>query len=231
MGKDVIIACDFPGQSELFDFLSKLNKQKPYLKIGLEMFCKYGPELVKRLKGEGYGIFLDLKLHDIPNTVRGAAKSVAALGVDMLNVHAAGGKEMMRSALEGLREGGSSKTLLIAVTQLTSTNRAVMNEEILIPGTVENAVASYAKNAEASGLNGVVCSPLEIGKIKSICGSDFITVTPGIRYPNTDSQDQKRVSSPGDAKEMGGDYIVVGRPITQSDDPNSSYERFKNDFV
>ncbi|MFV0413544.1 MAG: orotidine-5'-phosphate decarboxylase [Oscillospiraceae bacterium] len=230
--KDVIIACDFATKQDTLAFLGQFTGQKPFVKIGMELFYGEGPDIVREIKARGHKIFLDLKLHDIPNTVHKAMKNLAGLGVDMTNLHAGGGTAMMRAALEGFGEGAAgSRALLIAVTQLTSTSREVMNGELLVPGEVEAVVAAYAANAKAAGLDGVVCSPLEAGVVKARCGSEFLTVTPGIRYPEGEKGDQSRVTTPADAAKIGSDYIVVGRPITAAANPVQAYLRCLQDFA
>lgn len=230
--KDVIIACDFATKQDTLAFLGQFTGQKPFVKIGMELFYGEGPDIVREIKGRGHKIFLDLKLHDIPNTVHKAMKNLAKLGVDMTNLHAGGGTAMMRAALEGLGEGAAgSRALLVAVTQLTSTSREVMNQELLVPGEVEAVVAAYAAGAKAAGLDGVVCSPLEAGVVKTRCGSEFLTVTPGIRYPEGEKGDQSRVTTPADAAKIGSDYIVVGRPITAAANPVQAYLRCLQDFA
>jgi len=231
MGKDVIIACDFAGRSETLDFLSLFGEDKPFVKIGMELFYAEGPQIVRDVKARGHRLFLDLKLHDIPNTVMKAMRVLSGLDVDMCNVHAAGTSAMMRAALEGLTGPGGRGSLLIAVTQLTSTSEAQMNGELLIPGTMENTVMSYARNAAASGLDGVVCSPLEAGRVHAACGDAFLTVTPGIRFAGGDRGDQARVTTPAMARELGSDYIVVGRPITAAADPLAAYRRCVSEFL
>ncbi len=229
--RDVIIALDFPTQAETLAFLARFGAEKPYVKIGMELFYGEGPDLVRRVKDMGHPVFLDLKLHDIPNTVMRAARNLARLGVDMLNVHAAGTRAMMAAAREGLTAGGGADMKLIAVTQLTSTGEAAMRDELLIPLPINNVVAKYAANAKAAGLSGVVCSPLEAGLVKETCGAGFLTVTPGIRYPEGDVGDQSRVTTPARAREIGADYIVVGRPITAAADPVAAYQRVVSDFI
>ena len=228
--KDVIIACDFSTKQETLDFLSKFQDEKPFVKIGMELFYASGPSIVHEIKNRGHKIFLDLKLHDIPNTVYKAMKNVAALGVDMTNVHASGTIEMMMAAQKAIDEVNPS-TKLIAVTQLTSTNEQTMQKELLINHTILDTVKHYALNAKAAGLSGVVCSPLEAASIKQVCGKEFLTVTPGIRFADNESDDQKRITTPSKAKEIGSDYIVVGRPITASDDPVSAYRRCVKEFM
>lgn len=228
MGKDVIIACDFSSREETVDFLRKFEGKDPFVKIGMELFYAEGPAIVREIKALGCRIFLDLKLHDIPNTVRKAMRNLADLGVDMCNVHAAGGSAMMEAAREGLGEGGP---ILLAVTQLTSTSEEMMHSELMIDYPLNEVVASYASNARSSGLDGVVCSPLESGDVHSTCGEEFLTVTPGVRLAGDDAGDQSRVTTPAKAARLGSDYIVVGRSITQADDPVAAYERCVKDFV
>ena len=231
MGKDVIVACDFPDREELLAFLDRLEGRRPYLKIGMELFYALGPGIVGELKGRGCRVFLDLKLHDIPNTVKRAMAVLAGLGADMVNVHAAGTRAMMEAALEGLSQAGGPRPLLLAVTQLTSTDQTALERELLIPAPMERVVASYARNAAESGLDGVVCSPLEAAGVHAACGPGFLTVTPGIRFPEGEAGDQKRVMSPARAREAGSDYIVVGRPITRAADPAAAYDRCLREFV
>lgn len=233
MAKEVIIALDFPGKKETLDFLDKFDERKPFVKIGMELFYAEGPDIVRDIKKRGHRIFLDLKLHDIPNTVKRAMKVLAGLGVDMTNVHVAGTKMMMQWALEGLNAGTDSKNvpMLIGVTQLTSTDQKRMNEEILIPGDINDVVVNYALTAKNAGLAGVVCSPLEAGAIKQTCGEDFVTVTPGIRFGGAMICDQSRITTPAKAAKIGSDYIVMGRPITQAQDPVSAYDRAMNEFL
>ncbi len=226
MGKDVIIACDFAGKEQTLAFLDKLGSKRPFVKIGMELYYAEGPDIVKTLKQRGHRIFLDLKLHDIPNTVKKSMAVLKNLGVDMVNVHAAGAKAMM----EGAREGLGHDALLIAVTQLTSTSQTVMENEILINRPLEQVVMDYAKLAKDAGLDGVVCSPNEAGAVHNHCGDSFLTVTPGIRFPGGDVGDQVRVTSPAQAKLLGSDYIVVGRPITAATEPVEAYERCINEF-
>lgn len=231
MNKDVIIACDFPTGKETLAFLDTFSGKKPYVKIGMELFYGEGPDIVRQIKERGHQIFLDLKLHDIPNTVQRAMRNLARLGVDMTNLHASGGSLMMKAALEGLEEGAPGKRpLLIAVTQLTSTSQQTMNNDLLIPGSVDSVVASYALTTKNSGLDGVVCSPLEAGLVKEHCGSGFLTITPGIRYPSSQSDDQSRVTTPTAAR-TSSDYIVVGRPITAAPDPVAAYEKVVSEFL
>ena len=232
---DVVIALDFKDREETFAFLDKFTEEKPFVKIGMELFYGEGPDIVREIKERGHNIFLDLKLHDIPMTVKKAMKNLALLGVDMTNVHAAGTIEMMKYALEGLEEGareaGRKRALLIAVTQLTSTSEERMQKELLIGASINDAIVKYAENTKAAGLDGVVCSPLEAKMVKDACGKDFLTVTPGIRYPGAEVQDQVRVTSPSDAKAIGTDYIVVGRPITKAEDPVAAYRKVCADFL
>ncbi|NWO20333.1 orotidine-5'-phosphate decarboxylase [Oribacterium sp. oral taxon 102] len=233
MGKDVIIALDFPGVKECFAFLDAFRgeERKPFVKIGMELFYAEGPEVVREIKRRGHPIFLDLKLHDIPNTVRGGMRSLRDLGVDMTNVHAAGTVEMMRAALEGLTREDGTRPLLIAVTQLTSTDQARMERELWIERPMEEVVLHYARNAKEAGLDGVVCSPLEAGRIHAELGESFCTVTPGIRFAGGETGDQARVTTPERAREIGSDYIVVGRPITRAEDPVAAYRRALAEFV
>ena len=231
MGKDVIIALDFKNAEETFSFLDKFTGRKPYVKIGMELFYAEGPQIVKEIKKRGHRIFLDLKLHDIPNTVKGGMRSLRDLGVDMTNLHAAGTIDMMKAALEGLTREDGTRPLLIAVTQLTSTSQERMEKEILIEKPIDEVVIKYARNAKEAGLDGVVCSPLEAGKIHESCGESFLTVTPGVRFADGDIGDQVRVTTPERAREIGSDYIVVGRPITKADDPVAAYERCMREFV
>ncbi len=231
MGKDVIVACDFSGKSEVMAFLDKFKGRKPYVKIGMELFYAEGPDIVREIKARGHKIFLDLKLHDIPNTVKKSMAVLSRLDVDMTNLHASGTKAMMEAALEGLTRPDGTRPLLIAVTQLTSTSEERMKADLLINEPIDKVVMHYAKNAADSGLDGVVCSPLEAEKVHSVCGKDFITVTPGVRFSDGDTGDQVRVMTPAQAKKIGSDYIVVGRPITAADDPVAAYERCINEFV
>ncbi len=232
---DVIIALDFKDRAETFAFLDKFTEEKPFVKIGMELFYGEGPDIVREIKERGHNIFLDLKLHDIPMTVKKSMKNLALLGVDMTNVHAAGTIEMMKYALEGLEEGareaGRERALLIAVTQLTSTSEERMQKELLIGASINDAIVKYAENTKAAGLDGVVCSPLEAKMVKDACGKGFLTVTPGIRYPGAEVQDQVRVTSPSDAKAIGTDYIVVGRPITKAENPVAAYRKVCADFL
>ena len=231
MGKDVIIACDFADRKEVFAFLDRFEDKKPFVKIGMELFYAEGPQIVRDIKARGHKIFLDLKLHDIPNTVKKAMKVLSFLDVDMCNVHAAGTSRMMKAAIEGLTRPDGSRPLLIAVTQLTSTDAEIMEKELLIKEPLEDVVAHYAKNAAESGLDGVVCSPLEAKKVHNACGSGFLTVTPGVRFADGEIADQKRVMTPAQAKAEGSDYIVVGRPVTQAADPVAAYMRCVEEFV
>ena len=231
MGKDVIIACDFATAEQTFAFLDRFGDKRPYVKIGMELFYATGPQMVQKLKERGHKVFLDLKLHDIPNTVKKSMSVLSGLGADMCNLHAAGTRAMMEAALEGLTRPDGTRPLLIAVTQLTSTSEQRMREELLIDHTVEETVLHYAKNAKAAGLDGVVCSPLEAGSVHENCGKDFITVTPGVRFAGGDVGDQVRIMTPAQAKEIGSDYIVVGRPITAAEDPLAAYNRCVEEFV
>ncbi len=231
MGRDVIVACDFSSKKEVIDFLSKFNEEKPYIKIGMELFYAEGPDIVREIKKMGHKIFLDLKLHDIPNTVKKSMNVLSNLDVDMCNLHAAGTKAMMEAALEGLTRPDGTRPLLIAVTQLTSTSEERMREDLLIDKPIDEVVMHYAKNAKDSGLDGIVCSPLEAGKVHELCGAGFITVTPGVRFADGEIGDQVRVTTPAKAKEIGSDYIVVGRPITAAEDPVAAYRRCVAEFV
>lgn len=231
MGKDVIVACDFSSKEQVMSFLDKFSGRKPFVKIGMELYYAEGPQIVREIKARGHKIFLDLKLHDIPNTVKKSMAVLSRLDVDMCNLHAAGTKAMMTAALEGLTREDGSRPMLIAVTQLTSTDQQRMEEDLLINQPIDKVVMHYAKNAADCGLDGVVCSPLEAGKVHEVCGSDFLTVTPGVRFAENDKGDQSRVMTPAQAKEIGSDYIVVGRPITAADDPVAAYERCVADFV
>ncbi len=231
MGKDVIIACDFASAAETFSFLSQFTEEKPYVKIGMELFYSQGPQIVRDIKARGHRIFLDLKLHDIPNTVQRSMKVLSQLDVDMCNLHAAGTAAMMEAALTGLTREDGTRPLLIAVTQLTSTDETRMREELLIDKPLEEVVMHYASNAKKAGLDGVVCSPLESSHVHEVCGKDFLTVTPGVRFADGDLGDQARVTTPAKAKELGSDYIVVGRPITQAENPVEAYRRCVREFV
>ena len=230
MGKDVIIACDFASKEQVFNFLDKFKGRKPFVKIGMELFYAEGPEIVKEIKKRGHKIFLDLKLHDIPNTVKKSMAVLSRLDVDMTNLHASGTINMMKGALEGLTREDGTRPILIAVTQLTSTDQESMEKDLLINEPIDKVVMHYAKNASLAGLDGVVCSPLEAEKVHSTCGKDFITVTPGVRFADGEIGDQKRVMTPEQAKLIGSDYIVVGRPITGAEDPVSAYERCVREF-
>lgn len=231
MGKDVIIALDFPSAESCYAFLDKFTDVKPFVKIGMELFYAEGPDIVRKIKDRGHKIFLDLKLHDIPNTVKGGMRSLRDLGVDMTNVHAAGTVDMMKAAVEGLTREDGTRPLLIAVTQLTSTSQERMTNEILIDRPIDEVVVQYAKNAAAAGLDGVVCSPLEAGKIHENLGSSFMTITPGIRFADDAKGDQVRVTTPAKAKEIGSDYIVVGRSVTAAADPVAAYKRAVEEFI
>ncbi len=231
MGKDVIIACDFDNAKDTLEFLDKFQDQKPYIKIGMELFFSETPEIVREIKRRGHKIFLDLKLHDIPNTVKKAMAALSKLDIDMVNVHCAGTTAMMKAALEGLIREDGTRPILIAVTQLTSTDQEAMERDLLIHGDIKDVVMHYAKTAENAGLDGVVCSPAEAEKVHEECGADFLTVTPGIRFADSAADDQKRVMTPQQAREIGADYIVVGRPITQAADPVAVYERCVREFV
>ena len=231
MGKDVIIACDFDSAEKTFEFLDKFTGRKPFVKIGMELYYAEGPSIVREIKKRGHKIFLDLKLHDIPTTVKKSMAVLSRLDVDMCNLHAAGTVRMMEAALEGLTREDGTRPLLIAVTQLTSTDAESMKNDLLIDYPLDEVVTHYAKNAAKAGLDGVVCSPLEAGKIHENCGAGFLTVTPGVRFADGDKGDQKRVTTPAEAKRIGSDYIVVGRPITQAADPVAAYERCVAEFV
>lgn len=231
MGKDVIIACDFSSAQATFDFLDKFTEEKPFVKIGMELYYAEGPSIVKEIKKRGHKIFLDLKLHDIPNTVKKAMAVLSKLDVDMTNLHAAGTIDMMKAALEGLTREDGTRPILIAVTQLTSTSEERMQKELLIHSSINDTIVKYANNAKEAGLDGVVCSPLEAGMVKESCGSGFMTVTPGVRFADGDVGDQVRVTTPQKAKEIGSDYIVVGRPITAAADPVAAYRGCVEEFV
>lgn len=234
MAKDVIIACDFPSKEATLEFLDKFGEERPFVKIGMELFYGAGPEIVRELRRRGHKIFLDLKLHDIPNTVKKAMRVLAAHDINMVNVHAAGTKEMMAAAVQGLAEGtpeGQERPLLLAVTQLTSTSPQALKEQLLIDTPMAETIAHYAANAMEAGLDGVVCSPLEAAVVKEKCGDSFMTITPGIRYPDAAGDDQSRVTTPARAREIGSDYIVVGRPITAAADPVAAYHRVCRDFL
>ena len=231
MAKDVIIACDFAGEAQTLEFLDRFKSRKPFVKIGMELFYAEGPAIVKEIKARGHKIFLDLKLHDIPNTVKKAMAVLSALDVDICNLHAAGTAAMMEAALEGLTRADGTRPLLIAVTQLTSTSEERMQKDLLIDHPLDEVVMHYAKNAKDAGLDGVVCSPLEAGKVKAVCGDAFLTVTPGVRFADGEVGDQVRVTTPAKARELGSDYIVVGRPITQAADPVQAYHRCIREFL
>lgn len=231
MAKDVIIALDFPGESEVLSFLDLFREEKPYVKIGMELYYALGPAAVREIKKRGHKIFLDLKLHDIPITVKSAMAVLSGLDVDMTNLHAGGGSKMMEAALEGLTRPDGTRPLLIAVTQLTSTSAEILEKDLLIKEPMEKVVAHYAKRAAECGLDGVVCSPLESPAVKTVCGSDFITVTPGVRFADGDAGDQVRVTTPERARQLGSDYIVVGRPVTRAEDPVSAYRRAVREFL
>ena len=228
--RDVIIACDFASAEETLGFLERFGEERPFLKIGMELYYAEGPQIVRTLKERGHGVFLDLKLHDIPNTVKKAMRVLSGLGADIVNLHAAGTKAMMEAALEGLTRPDGTRPKLIAVTQLTSTDQKSMEEELLIREPIDEVVLHYAGNAKAAGLDGVVCSPLEAGKVHKACGERFLTVTPGVRFAEGEAGDQKRVTTPAKAKELGSDYIVVGRPITQAADPAAAWRRCVEEF-
>ena len=230
MGKSVIIACDFKDKEETLNFLNKFEDEKLYLKIGMELFYSEGPEIVREIKKRGHKIFLDLKLHDIPNTVEKAMKSLANLDVDMTNVHASGTIKMMEAGLRGLTKEDGTRPLLIAVTQLTSTSQEVMEQDLLIKENIEDVVMHYAENSKKAGLDGVVCSPLEVQAVKRKCGKDFLTITPGIRFSTDSKDDQSRITTPAKAKELGSDYIVVGRTITKAENPQEVYRKCVEDF-
>lgn len=231
MGKDVIIACDFESAEKTYAFLDKFTERKPFVKIGMELFYAEGPEIVRQIKKRGHKIFLDLKLHDIPNTVKKSMAVLSNLDVDICNLHASGTIPMMEAALEGLTREDGTRPLLIAVTQLTSTDQETMERDLLIREKIDDVVIHYAKNAKAAGLDGVVCSPLEAGKVHENCGKSFLTVTPGVRFADSVKGDQKRVMTPAEAKKIGSDYIVVGRPITAAENPVEAYNRCVKEFV
>ena len=231
MGKDVIIACDFASAEDTFNFLDKFEGKKPFVKIGMELYYAEGPSIVREIKKRGHKIFLDLKLHDIPNTVKKAMNVLSRLDVDMTNLHAAGTGKMMEAAIEGLTRSDGTRPLLIAVTQLTSTDQATMENDLLIKEPIADVVMHYAECAKNAGLDGVVCSPLEAEAVHGRCGKDFVTVTPGVRFADGDKGDQKRVMTPEEAKRIGSDYIVVGRPITAAPDPVAAYERCCREFI
>ncbi len=231
MNRDVIIACDFSSRQATLDFLDRFTGRKPFVKIGMELFYAEGPSIVRDIKARGHRIFLDLKLHDIPNTVRKAMRVLSALDVDMVNVHAAGTVAMMQAAREGLTREDGTRPLLIAVTQLTSTSEETMQKELLIGAGIGETIVKYAANARAAGLDGVVCSPLEAGMVKEACGPDFLAVTPGIRFADAATDDQVRITTPARAREIGSDFIVVGRPVTAAADPVAAYGRCLNEFI
>ena len=231
MGRDVIIACDFPDRETTLSFLDQFTGRKPFVKIGMELFYGAGPDIVRTIKDRGHQIFLDLKLHDIPNTVKKAMSVLRDLGADIVNLHAAGTIGMMEAAREGLTRPDGTRPLLIAVTQLTSTDQQALENELLIERPMEQVVLHYAQNARKAGLDGVVCSPLEAARVHEACGADFLTVTPGVRFADGDRGDQKRVMTPAEAKKAGSDYIVVGRPITAAADPVAAYERCLREFI
>ena len=231
MGKDVIIACDFADKETALNFLDKFEGRKPFVKIGMELFYAEGPQIVREIKARGHKIFLDLKLHDIPNTVKKSMAVLSRLDVDMCNLHAAGTSRMMEAALEGLTRPDGTRPLLIAVTQLTSTDQEAMERDLLIKEPIDKVVMHYAETAKNAGLDGVVCSPLEARKVHEVCGEKFLTVTPGVRFADGDIGDQKRVMTPEQAKKIGSDSIVVGRPITAAPDPVAAYERCIKEFV
>ena len=231
MGKDVIVALDFASREQTLSFLDQFKEEKPFVKIGMELYYAEGPSIVREIKARGHKIFLDLKLHDIPNTVKKAMAVLSGLDVDMTNLHAAGTKAMMEAALEGLTRPDGTRPLLIAVTQLTSTSQERMEKDLLIKEPLDEVVMHYAQCAAEAGLAGVVCSPLEAGKVHQRCGDNFVTVTPGVRFAAKDAGDQVRITTPAQAKELGSDYIVVGRPITQAQDPVAAYRRCVAEFV
>ena len=231
MAKDVIIALDFSTKEEVFNFLDLFKEEKPFVKIGMELYYAEGPEIVKEIKRRGLKIFLDLKLHDIPTTVMKAMKVLSKLDVDMTNVHAGGTVAMMEAAIKGLTREDGTRPILIAVTQLTSTDQVALENDLLINQPIDKVVMHYAQNAKKAGLDGVVCSPLEAGKVHEICGDNFVTVTPGVRFADGDKGDQKRVMTPAEARKVGSDYIVVGRPITQAQDPVTAYRRCVKEFL
>ena len=231
MSRDVIIACDFKNREETLAFLDRFTEEKPYLKIGMELFYAEGPAIVRELKARGHKIFLDLKLHDIPNTVKSAMAVLSSLDIDMCNLHAGGTVAMMEAALEGLRRPDGTRPLLIAVTQLTSTSEERMREDLLTARPIEEVVTHYARNAKKAGLDGVVCSPLEASRVKEACGADFLTVTPGVRFADGEAGDQARIATPARAKTLGSDFIVVGRPITRAEDPVAAYRRCVQEFL
>lgn len=231
MGKDVIIALDYPNRESALRFLDRFSAEKPFVKIGMELYYATGPDMVREIKARGHRIFLDLKIHDIPNTAAGAVRSISRLGVDMINLHAAGGMAMMKAAADALKDVPGPAPRLIAVTILTSLNQDALEQELWLPRALTDTVLHYGQNAREAGLDGVVCSPLEAGSIHAHIGADFLTVTPGVRFESKDTGDQQRVTTPARARELGSDYIVVGRPITQAEDPVAAYKRCVNDFV
>ena len=231
MGKDVIVACDFDSKQKTLEFLDKFTGRKPFVKIGMELFYAEGPSIVREIKARGHKIFLDLKLHDIPNTVKKSMAVLSRLDVDMTNLHAGGTIRMMQAAIEGLTRPDGTRPILIAVTQLTSTDEESMRQDLWIEKPIDEVVMHYAENAKIAGLDGVVCSPLEAGKVHGVCGDKFLTVTPGVRFADGDVGDQKRVMTPAEAKKIGSDYIVVGRPITAAEDPVAAYQRCLNEFL
>ena len=231
MAKDVIVACDFAGAEETYKFLDRFTGRKPFVKIGMELYYAEGPDIVRGIKKRGHQIFLDLKLHDIPNTVKKAMAVLSRLDVDICNLHAAGTARMMEAALEGLTRPDGTRPKLIAVTQLTSTDQESMERDLMIHAPIDEVVMHYAQTAKKAGLDGVVCSPLEAGKVHALCGDDFLTVTPGIRFAGGDAGDQKRVTTPAMARALGSDYIVVGRPVTAAPDPAEAYERCAAEFL
>ena len=231
MSKDVIIACDFKSKNEVLNFLDLFTEEKPFIKIGMELYYAEGPDIVREIKKRGHKIFLDLKLNDIPNTVEKSMKVLSNLDVDICNLHASGGIKMMEAAMHGLTREDGSRPLLIAVTQLTSISEEIMQKELLINKPLDEVVMKYAENTKKAGLDGVVCSPLEARKVKDVCGEDFLTVTPGVRFSDGDVGDQVRVTTPAQAKEIGSDYIVVGRPITQAENPVEAYKRCVREFL
>ena len=231
MGKDVIVACDFPSADATLNFLDQFTGRKPFVKIGMELFYGAGPEIVREIKSRGHKIFLDLKLHDIPNTVKKAMAVLSALDVDICNLHAGGTVAMMEAALEGLTRPDGTRPLLIAVTQLTSTDQTALENDLWIKAPIDEVVIHYAQNAKKAGLDGVVCSPQEAGKVHAACGDEFLTVTPGVRFADSAADDQKRIMTPAQAKANGSDYIVVGRPITAAEDPVAAYERCCREFL
>ncbi len=231
MGRDVIIACDFASREQTLDFLDRFTDEKPFVKIGMELYYAEGPAIVREIKARGHRIFLDLKLHDIPNTVKKAMNVLSKLDVDIINLHCAGTISMMKAALEGLTRPDGTRPLLIGVTQLTSTDQESMEKDLWIHEPIDEVIMHYAENAKTAGLDGVVCSPLEAGKVHARCGENFLTVTPGVRFADGDAGDQKRVTTPEKAKELGSDYIVVGRPITAAEDPVAAYRRCVKEFI